>query len=209
MKAHLRWLLKYSEVGFKEAREWRRFQGHLGIPAVRAEDEAWIKYGSDAPGSFCWSSALCSLTVHTQALTNTPPRSPIGGETDGAARPAQQTAVEWIYIRSLHFLLLSWSQKNSRESVEPINTLWSINPPHASFNVWIFSMSACAWSFFFFLHFFICIAFLAADEVQRLLGGLVRAFSGRFDERKGEDGSCSIPQNATSPRERSRCHVTS
>lgn len=81
--------------------------------------------------------SFCSLTMHMQALTHTLSHSIMASnrvQADGAAGPAQQTVVEWIYIQSLHFFLLLWSLMNSRESKEPINVLWSIEAPSLECN---------------------------------------------------------------------------
>lgn len=82
---------------------------------------------------------LYSLTMHMQALTHTLSYSIMASNrvwADGATGPAQQTVVEWIYIQSLHFFLLLWSLMNSRESMEPIEVLWSIEEPSLECNLY-------------------------------------------------------------------------
>lgn len=92
---------------------------------------------------------------------------------DGPAGPAQQTVVEWIYIQSLHFLLLLlWSLMNSRESMEPINVLWSMEAPCLKCNPYStgHGLVFCAgWV----RSFFICVSLCV--EVQWFSGGSVRA----------------------------------
>lgn len=123
---------------------------------------------------FCMSSALCHHPPSLSSLTNTLSHSIMASnrvKADGAAGPAQQTAVEWIYIQSLHFilllLLLLWSLMNSRESMEPINVRWSTEAP--SLDCMDCFLRECPYVDIFYLH-----VFLAVNEVQWFSGGLVR-----------------------------------
>lgn len=96
-------------------------------------------------------------------------------KADRAAGPAQQTVVGRIYIQSLHFFfLLLWSRMNSRESVEPINALWSMEAPSLECNLY----STEHWLFFSVKAECLYVAFfLFVNKVQWFSGGLCAGIS--------------------------------